>query len=68
MDSTIRMLRVAALLVLATLALSFVVGAGRPETGLIEKVALAALVVACIYMATKVRTLAAALQVRLHRR
>jgi hypothetical protein len=53
-DTLIRAVRVLLLLVLAVLAVSFVVGLAKPETGVVEKVALAALLAACVFLAAKV--------------
>ena len=54
MDTLIRVARVLAILVLALLALSFLMGLARPETGAVEKVALVALLAACVFLAAKV--------------
>ena len=54
MDTIIRVARVLLILVLALLAVSFIMGLARPETGLAEKVALVGLVAACVFLAAKV--------------
>ena len=54
MDTLIRVARVILLLVLAFLAVSFIVGLARPETGVVEKVGLVALLAACVLVAAKV--------------
>jgi hypothetical protein len=52
----IRAARVAIILVLATLAVSFVVALARPETGPVEKLALVALFACCVVAAARVST------------
>ena len=54
MDTLIRVARVMLMLVLAVLAVSFIMGLARPETGIVEKVGLVALLAACVFLAAKV--------------
>jgi hypothetical protein len=54
MDTLIRVARVMLILVLAFLAVSFIMGLARPETGVVEKVGLVALLAACVFLAAKV--------------
>jgi hypothetical protein len=63
----VRLARVLLILLLATLALSFVIGVGNSETGAVEKVALLALFVGCVALAAKVSVLAGWAQERLQR-
>ncbi len=63
----IRLARVALILVLALLTLSFVVGIGTSTTGMTEKVVLLGLIAACVYLAARVSTVASRLQERLQR-
>jgi hypothetical protein len=65
MITLIKASRVLLILVLAVMTLSFVIGIGRPETGVFEKVVLAALIAGCVFLAAKVTTLASSLQCRL---
>jgi hypothetical protein len=53
----VRVARMALILVLAFLTISFVIGVGRPETGPVEKVVLFSMIGACVYAAAKVSTL-----------
>jgi len=55
----VRLTRVFVLLVLASFSITLVIGLGAPETGLIEKVALLALIAGCVSLAAKVSALAA---------
>ncbi len=54
MDTLIRIARVLLILMLATIVVSLVIGVARPETGVVEKVLLVALIGACVYVAAKV--------------
>ena len=54
MDTFIRAARVMLILVLSLLAVSFVIGLARPETGVVEKVGLVALLAGCVFLAAKV--------------
>jgi hypothetical protein len=65
--TVVRLARVLLILLLATLALSFVIGVGNSETGAVEKVALLALFVGCVALAAKVSVLAGWAQERLQR-
>jgi len=60
--------RLLLILLLATFAISFVIGVGRPETGAIEMVVLLALIAGCMVLAVKVSTFATRAQERLQRR
>ena len=66
MVTVIHVIRVLLILALAFMTLSFVIGIGRPETGVVEKVVLGGLIAGCIFLAVKVTTLASNLQHRLH--
>lgn len=67
MNTLVRLARVLALLVLAVVAVSLVIGLGTSGTGAIEKVVLLALIAGCVYLAAKVSTFAARAQAHLHR-
>jgi hypothetical protein len=58
----IRLVRVLLILVLAVFALSFIVGIASPETGVVEKVVLVALILGCVFAAAQVTRLAMSLQ------
>lgn len=60
----VRVARVALLLILAVIAVSLVVGMFRPETGVVEKVALAVLFAGCLAVGSAVRSVASRLQSR----
>ena len=62
-----RLARALLILLLATFAISFVIGVGSSETGAVEKVALLALIVGCVALASMVSTFAARAQERLQR-
>lgn len=64
----VRLARVLVLLVLACFSVTLVIGLGTPETGVIEKVALLALIVGCIFLAAKVSELATRASTSLERR
>ena len=64
MDTFIRVARVMLILVLAALAVSFIMGLARPETGVVEKTALVALLAACVFLAAKVTDWASRLRER----
>lgn len=53
----VRAARVLLVVVLALLAMSFVMGVGTPGTGPVEKAVLLLLTAGCVYAATKVTTL-----------
>jgi hypothetical protein len=53
----VRVARVLLILVLACMAISFVMGIGTGSTGVLEKVVLLGLIGACVYAAAKVTTL-----------
>ena len=61
----VRLARVLVTLVLAVFVISFIAGVARPETGVIEKVVLVALIAGCIFLAAQVATWSASLQARL---
>lgn len=63
----VRLARVLLILLLAALAISFVIGVGDSKTGAVEKVALLALIAGCVVLAAKVSTFAARAQERLQR-
>ena len=65
--TVVRLARVLLILLLATFALSSVIGVGSSETGAVEKVALLALLVGCVGLAAKVSVLAGWAQERLQR-
>ncbi|MGZ5418209.1 MAG: hypothetical protein ACXWDI_13600 [Nocardioides sp.] len=67
MFTLIRLIRVALILVLALLVLSFVIGIGNSTTGRAEKVVLLVLIAVCVYMAARVSTAAIRLQERFAR-
>jgi hypothetical protein len=52
--TVVRLARVALILVLAFLTISFVVGIGTGSTGLLEKTVLVGLIGGCVYAAAKV--------------
>ena len=62
------MARVLVIVMLALMAISFIVAVGTTTTGPLEKVALLLLVVACVYAAAKVTALSEWLAHRLARR
>ncbi len=68
MITVVRLARVLLILLLATFAVSFVIGLGRAETGAVEKVALVALLAVCVVLAAKVSTFADRAHARLQRR
>jgi hypothetical protein len=53
----VRVARVFVILVLAFIAISFVIGVGSPDTGSLEKVVLLTLVGGCVYVAARVTAL-----------
>jgi hypothetical protein len=61
----VRLARVALILVLAVVTLTFVVGIGSSTTGWVEKVVLLGLVAACVYLAAQVTTFATRLEHRI---
>jgi hypothetical protein len=64
---TLGLTRVLVLLLLASLAVSLVIGLGTSGTGAIEKAVLLALIAGCVLLAAKVSTLATKVQARLQR-
>jgi hypothetical protein len=66
--TAVRLARVLLILLLATFAISFIIGLGRSDTGAVERVVLLALVVGCVILASRVTTYAARAQERLQRR
>ena len=68
MITLVRVARVLVLLVIACFSVTLVIGLGTPETGVIEKVALIALIVGCVFLAAKVSELATKASTRLERR
>jgi hypothetical protein len=63
----VRLARVLALLFLAFLTVSLVIGLGTSETGVIEKAVLVVLMAGCVFLAAKVTTFATRAQARLQR-
>jgi hypothetical protein len=61
----VRAARVLVTLVLTALVVSFVIGLARPETGITEKVVLAALIIGCIVLAARVSSWSVRAQARL---
>lgn len=55
----IRLIRLAILIVLTFVAVSFVIAIGRPETGLVEKIVLGAVVAGTFGVAARLRRLGA---------
>jgi hypothetical protein len=66
--TVVRLARVFVLLLLALFSVMLVIGLAAPETGVIEKVALLALIAGCVLLAAKVSTLATRASTRLQRR
>ena len=64
MITLIRLARVLLILMLAVFAVSFVIGVATPETGVVEKVVLVALLGGCVYLAAKVTNVATRLSRR----
>ncbi len=64
MVGLVRVARVVLLLILAVVALTLVMAIARPETGGMEKLVLAALLVCCLAVGGAVRSVAARLQHR----
>ena len=67
MVTLVRFARVLCLLVLASMAVSLVIGLGTSGTGAFERVVLLALIAGCVFLAAKVSTLATRTQARLQR-
>ena len=65
MTTVVRATRVLLILMLAMLAVSFVMGLGTSSTGWLEKVVLLLLIGGCIYAAAKVSTLSERVVARL---
>lgn len=59
--------KIVLILLLTMFAVAFVVGVARPETGVVEKVALLALVAGCVVLAAKLSSLATKSRNRLQR-
>jgi hypothetical protein len=64
----VRLARVFVLVLVASFSVMLVIGVGTPETGVIEKVVLLALLAICLVLAAKVSTLATRASTRLQRR
>jgi hypothetical protein len=60
MITVVRVARVALLLLLALFTIMLVIGLGSPDTGIVEKVALVALIIGCVALAARVSTWAEA--------
>ena len=67
MSGLVRLLQIACIALLAMLAISFAQGLFSPSTGVVEKAVLLLLVGGCLYLATKVTTLATRMLARLQR-
>jgi len=65
MGTLVGLVRVLALLVLAVVAMSLVIGVARPETGVLEKVGMLLLLVGCVAAAAKISSMAATWRGRL---
>jgi hypothetical protein len=63
----VRLVRLAIMLVLVLLTVSFVVGIGTGTTGWLEKLVLIGLIAVCVYLAARVSAAATRLQTRLQR-
>jgi hypothetical protein len=57
MTTVVRAARVLLILLLALLAISFVIGIGTSSTGVLEKVVLLSLIGGCVYAAAKISSL-----------
>jgi hypothetical protein len=57
MTTAVRAIRVLLILMLATLAISFIMALGTSNTGLLEKVVLLLLIGGCVYAAARITTL-----------
>ena len=66
--TVVRVTRVLLMIVLAFLAISFVMGVGTSSTGPVEKVALVLLIGGCVYAAAKITAVSERLVHRLARR
>jgi len=66
MLTLIRLARVLALLALAVLIVSLIVGMVRSETGVFEKIVLLVVIAGCVAAAAKVSSIALAAERRLH--
>jgi len=66
--TSVRLVRVLLILVLALLTVSFVISVGSSETGAAEKLVLLALIAGCIFVAARVSKFATRTQERLRRR
>ena len=54
MITFVRLVRVLMTLALAAFTVAFIIGLARPDTGIVEKLGLLALVAACIFLAARV--------------
>ena len=63
----VRLARVLLILLLATFAISLIIGIGSPDTGLVEKAALLALIAVCVVLAARVSWFASRTEERLRR-
>jgi hypothetical protein len=61
----VRAVRVVLTLALVALVLSFTIGLARPETGILEKAVLVALIVACVFLAARVSVWSTRAQARI---
>ncbi|MDF2146863.1 hypothetical protein [Knoellia sp. p5-6-4] len=67
MVNVVRVARVLLIVVLALMAISFVIGIGTSSTGLLERALLLALIGGCVYAAAKVTTISEQIVHRLDR-
>jgi hypothetical protein len=65
MITVVRVARVVLLLLLALFTIMLVIGLGTPDTGIVEKVALVALIVGCVALAARISTWADAVTQRI---
>jgi hypothetical protein len=63
--TVVRAVRVVSTLVLVALVVSFVIGLARPETGVVEKAVLLALILACVSLAARISLWSTRTQARL---
>ncbi len=66
MVTLIRLARVLALLALAVLIVSLIIGLARSESGVFEKIVLLVVIAGCVAAAAKVSSIALAAERRLH--
>ena len=64
MITLIRVARVLAILAIAVMTISLIMGIGSPDTGVVEKVVLLGMIAVCVWLAAMVTTVASKLQHR----